>query len=189
MKEEDLDLLSWVHIETFGLDRQHPILEVGIRVTNLDLVTVAAASWLVWEPSYETEIRLVRESEDQWVYKTHTENDLFHDAREAGIIRPHAVHEICRWMRENDFTGLPMCGNSLSTDKTWLAAQMPDVLDLFHYRIIDCSTIKELCRRYASDIYAQLPNKSEQHRVEPDLIESIEEFRFYRDNFLWDCRP
>jgi oligoribonuclease len=74
----------------------------------------------------------------------------------------------------------PLCGNSIGMDRRFLAKYMPDVDNFLHYRSVDVSSLKELCRRWYPAIYRKRPGKVEQHRALGDILESIEELRYYR---------
>jgi oligoribonuclease len=76
---------------------------------------------------------------------------------------------------------VPLCGNSIATDRRFLAAYLPDVDRFFHYRSIDVSTVKELARRWYPDAYAAAPDKTGAHRALDDIRESVKELRHYRD--------
>ena len=78
----------------------------------------------------------------------------------------------------------PLCGNSIGTDRRFLARYMTELDDYLHYRSIDVSSLKELCRRWYPALYRKRPGKAEHHRALDDIRESIEELRFYRDNLL-----
>ena len=78
----------------------------------------------------------------------------------------------------------PLCGNSIGTDRRFLAKYMPAIEVFLHYRSIDVSSFKELCRRWYPAVYRKRPGKAEQHRALDDVRESIEELRYYRDNML-----
>lgn len=175
------NLLPWVDIETFGLDEHDPIIEVGIILTDLDLNQIAWQSWVCWEPGYE----------DAWKYAPEIvknmhggEAGLIHVAKNAGISRKAVEAQIIDWLARKDATNLPICGNSIGTDKMWLKAQMPHLLNTFHYRVIDVSTLKETARRYNLPVFESAPVKGLAHRAIGDLQESIAEFKHYRDNFL-----
>ena len=79
---------------------------------------------------------------------------------------------------------VPLCGNSIGTDRRFLAAQLPEVEDFLHYRSIDVSTLKELCRRWYPDVLAGAPAKKEAHRALDDVRESIAELAYYRSTIL-----
>ncbi|MDQ3571141.1 MAG: oligoribonuclease, partial [Actinomycetota bacterium] len=75
---------------------------------------------------------------------------------------------------------VPLCGNSIGTDRTFLAAQLPSIEDWLHYRSIDVSSVKELCRRWYPDALEKAPRKGGSHRALDDIRESVEELRYYR---------
>ena len=76
---------------------------------------------------------------------------------------------------------MPLCGNSIGTDRRFLAAYLPEINDHLHYRSVDVSTIKELCRRWYPEAYAAAPVKAGSHRALDDIKESVAELRYYRD--------
>ena len=77
----------------------------------------------------------------------------------------------------------PMCGNSIGQDRRFMARYMPKLEDWFHYRNLDVSTLKELCRRWRPDVYKGLEKKGA-HKALDDILESIAELRYYREHFL-----
>lgn len=186
------DILVWGDVETFGLNAATDfILELGLRITDLNLNTLAHKEWLIWEEGiYDYRYKqLVKDAEAKeenalWVLDTHTHSNLFNDAR-SGQTPISAEREAIQWLAENHATGQPFCGSSVRLDRNMLDMQMPELNETFHYRIIDTSTLKELCRRYNKRVWEHVLGKNEEHRVKPDIEESIEEFRFYRDNFLF----
>ena len=190
----NLDLMPWVDVETFGLNQATDlIIEVGIKVTDLALNTVAENAWLCWGPYHkQRHSRLKIDAENgnddaKYVWDMHNKSGLFAEAPEEGSELFKVEDAIVDWLEDNGFRGLPMCGSSVGFDQRFLRSYMPAVVDTFHYRVIDNSSIKELCRRYNPEVYKKLPAKTEQHRVTPDLAETVEEFRFYRDEFLiWE---
>ena len=185
MKEVRQDILVWCDIETMGLDATSPIIELGFRITDLDVNLIAKKSWTVWEPStYEQ----VWEESPEVVKQMHTSNKLVAEAYARGCSREVVEQAAINWIVTGEYDGQPLAGSSVHTDRMWIAAQMPDLLKCFHYRNIDTSTIKELCRRLNPRVYDHLPTKNEQHRVDPDLEESCMEYKHYLDNFLWDGR-
>ena len=183
------DLLVWTDIETFGLDpRNDLILELGIQITDLNLTTIDKKSWLVWSP--KSDVRLARmkanlaDKGEKYVYDMHTKNNLFDDARRHGKNPQVVSKEATAWLRDKAADGQAMVGNSLRLDRGFIEYVMPELGAAYHYRSIDVSTIKELCRRYNPAVYAACPEKNETHRVFQCLKDSIEEFRHYRDEFL-----
>lgn len=189
------NFLPWVDIETFGLDENTDlIIELGITITDLDLNYMSRASWLIWSPEHDlrlNQLTVAAKADDedaQYVLNMHTKNGLLEEARKNGQFMHNVEQDAVEWLKggqnDPDYSGLPVCGSSVGFDKTFLRRWMPNLLDAFHYRVIDNSTLKELCRRYNPGIYSKLPSKTEQHRVNPDLDETIQEFKFYRDEFL-----
>lgn len=184
------ELMSWVDTETFGLNAsQDPIIELGIQITDIHLNTIAKKSWLVWTPRHEVRLNKMRaflheDQTEKYVYDMHTKNGLFKVAKGSGYSLGTVDHQAHAWLTRNGWDGLPMCGSSVNFDRNMMLEQLPKAVSAFHYRIIDNSTIKELCKRYNPSVYEACPPKKEEHRVMPDLKETIEEFKFYRDEFL-----
>ena len=79
---------------------------------------------------------------------------------------------------------MPLAGNSIGTDRRFLATQLPEIEDYLHYRSVDVSTIKELCRRWRPEVYKAAPSKKGGHRALQDIRESVEELAYYRDAFF-----
>jgi oligoribonuclease len=182
-------ILTWLDVETFGLDAYDPIIEIGVLVTDLELEPIAENSFLVWTDRHrrrfdEMNANQFQNESEAFVLKMHTDNGLFEEARKNGMSLSGADIQLYSWLKSQGFDNQPIVGNSVHQDRVWLRAQMPMTFKAFHYRIIDNSTIKELCKRYAPAVYEACPGKKEEHRVLPDLEDSIEEFRYYRDNFL-----
>lgn len=185
------DLMPWVDIETFGLNiHTDPIIEVGIKVTDSRLETVCENSWLIWSPFHDKALERLHiesshgDSGAQYVLDMHTKNNLFVDAKEDGLLRSTVSMQIADWLEENNVTQLPMCGSSVQFDRNFIDNQLPVVGKKFHYRNIDVSTLKELCRRYRPDLFAVRPDDESPHRALPDLVHSVAEFKFYRQEFL-----
>lgn len=195
MEINEAQYLPWVDIETFGLDPENdPIIELGIRVTDLNLNVIDSQSWLVWSPGhfkrYEELVKTAHKGNEgsRYVLDMHTENKLFTDAKSRGVLPHQAEDGAVQWLETKGFTKLPMCGSSVDFDRKFILAQMPRLAQAFHYRVIDNSTLKELCRRYNPELFAKAPEAKyvapNHHRVSLCLEDTIAEFRFYRDEFL-----
>ena len=119
----------------------------------------------------------------------HTKSGLWEEAVTQGIRPQAAVTGLVNWLIKYDVNNTePLCGSSVQFDRNWLDYHMPEVISHFSYRNIDISTVKELCRRYNPELYKKIavdvvPLKD--HRVMSDLDDTIAEFKFYRDNFLF----
>lgn len=188
------DRFVFVDIETTGLvpDREI-VLEVGFCIVTTDLTNVIAdCSQLIWDSGYT---EFVENMTDAYVADMHTKSGLFVDARRDGVPLQQAQDQLVAWLNEwgmSKDTPIkardPLAGSSVHFDRSMLIEHLPQVEECFHYRNIDISTIKELCRRLNPEVYAKLDKateKQELHRVQPDLIDTLKEFRFYRDNFVF----
>lgn len=181
-----MDRLIWTDIETTGLDKEKEVLlEVGFRVTDLELKYVKGFSALIWMPNYSFKIAHA----DDFVKKMHAKNVLFEDAEEHGKPIDQVGADLLKWATKLGVTKEdPLCGSSVQFDREWLTYLFPEVMDLFSYRNIDNSSVKELCRRYNPVLYDKLEEDTKPqkiHRVAPDLTDTINEAKFYLDNFLW----
>lgn len=181
------DRLVWTDIETTGLEpNQGVILEIGFVITDLDLNWLDQYSQLVWDkdtyPKYWSEA-------PEFVKNMHYDNDLYKEAESNGQKPAWVEANMQAWLQSRGINKEdPLCGSSVHFDRKWLAAHFPDAEALFSYRNIDNSSTKELCRRYNPQIYAKLDEDTKPlklHRVIPDLEDSINEFEYYRDNFLF----
>ena len=105
--------------------------------------------------------------------------------RSEGVSLEEAVKQTCDFLEQNIEPGkAPLCGNSIHNDRAFLSKEMPEVLDLLHYRIVDVSTIKELVNRWYPNL--ERYRKKEAHRALDDIIESVEELRHYRQHIFKD---
>ena len=118
----------------------------------------------------------------------HTRSGLLDAIRASTVTQQHACDETLAFLRRHipDVRSVPLCGNSIGTDRRFLAAYMPAIDDHLHYRSIDVSTIKELCRRWYPAAYRATPRKAGGHRALDDIRESIEELRYYRTSVFRD---
>lgn len=178
-------MIAWVDLETTGLDaRLERVLEVGLVLTDDRLNVMSRTSTLIHQqPGWETRlIPLVREM--------HEKSGLIQAIYEAGADAPLKVDAeslLLGWlfdqMEAYGFTNgeLPLGGSSVHFDRGFMELYFPALYRQFHYRSIDVSTVKELCRRWYPDIFKMAPAKQERHRVIPDLDDTLAELRFYED--------
>jgi len=112
----------------------------------------------------------------------HTASGLLEEL-DAGVSVAEAEAEVLRYLKAHvpDGRKPPLCGNSIGTDRGFLARDMHDLDDWLHYRVVDVSSIKELARRWYPRVYFQSPPKAGNHRALADIHESIEELRYYRE--------
>jgi len=180
------DRLIWVDIETTGLDvRKEVILEIGFRITDLNLDELASFHALVWTQRTADTI----EAAVPYVFEMHEKNGLFKQVATFGHDEADTADRLASWVDQMGVeTTEPLCGSSVQFDREWLTYLFPESMEKFSYRNIDISSVKELCRRYNPKLYAKLEEDikpQKYHRVHPDLTDTIEEFKFYRDEFLW----
>jgi oligoribonuclease len=178
--------LLLIDLETTGLvPSEEKILEVGLVVVTLDFRTVAQFHGLVLPDGFDPDDDL-----DENVRQMHERSRLLDELEVSGRDLDVVEEELNEWYE--DLFGdaeMPLCGSSVHFDAGFVNEHFVDFPDKIHYRRIDFSTLKELCRRYNPDLYAKLPTAKKLHRAIPDLNDTISEARFYVDNFLFTTRP
>ena len=181
---ESPDLFVFVDIETTGLDpNRDRILEVGIVATDLEYYPLCKTSEVIAYGKHNAEY--FKKQSDEFVQNMHEENNLWNEIANSTPGIGEVEERLCDWMSEYALTGRPMYGSSLALDRSFLRVHMPKFHDLFHYRSIDNSTIKELCRSLDPELYMKLPNFDTDHRVDTCLEATIAEAKFYSENFLF----
>lgn len=176
------DRLVWLDLEMTGLDTsRHVIVEIAALVTDGDLRPLDDGIDLVVHAS-EADLAEM----DRHVTNMHTRSGLLPEIRAATRTLAEAGAETLAYVRRHVPTAgsAPVCGNSIGVDRRFLDRHLPDLDGYLHYRSIDVSTLKELCRRWAPAAYAARPKKAESHRALADVHESIAELAYYRDAFL-----
>ena len=116
------------------------------------------------------------------VRKMHEKSGLLDAIRSSTLTVADAEAQTLDFIKQHvpEARTVPLCGNSIGTDRRFLATQLPSVDEWLHYRSVDVSTLKELCRRWYPDALAKAPKKGGSHRALDDIRESIEELRYYR---------
>jgi oligoribonuclease len=172
------DRLVWIDCEMTGLDFvKDALVEVAALVTDFELNVIGEGVDLVIKPpagALEQMIPFVREM--------HTSSGLI-DELANGTTIAEAEAQVLAYIREHcaDGSRPPLAGNSVGTDRAFLARDMPALETFLHYRNVDVSSIKELSRHWYPRAYYNAPQKSGGHRALADIRESIEELRFYRE--------
>jgi oligoribonuclease len=177
---QDQNNLVWMDLEMTGLDPDRDrVIEIAIVVTDSHLNTLAEAPVLVVHQD-----DAVLDAMDQWNKSTHARSGLI-DKVKASALRESAVEDQLLAFLAHYVPGKtsPMCGNSICQDRRFLARYMPRLEAYFHYRNLDVSTVKELARRWKPEIVKGLV-KQGKHEALADIYESIEELKYYRENFL-----
>lgn len=167
--------LVWIDMEMSGLDPEScRILEIATIVTNGELEILAEGPDLVvHQPD------AVLDAMDAWCTLHHGDSGLTEQVRASTLTEAEAERQTLEFLAQWTEAGAsPLCGNSIYQDRRFIARYMPRIEEFLHYRLVDVSTIKELSRRW----YPQQrpPAKAESHRALDDILESIEELRFYR---------
>ncbi len=178
----DADPLVWLDLEMTGLDvEQHTIVEIACIVTDSDLTPLDDGIDIVVHQDADAMGRM-----DDFVRKMHTKSGLLPAIGASEVQLADAEARTLEYVRAHvPGPGLaPLCGNSIGTDRRFLDRYMHELDTFLHYRSIDVSSLKELCRRWYPEIYSKRPGKSEQHRALDDIRESIEELRFYREQLF-----
>jgi oligoribonuclease len=175
--------LIWIDLEMTGLDPAvNRIIEIATIVTDSALNILAEGPSLA---IYQDEPTLA--IMDSWNTKQHNGSGLV--ARVQNSIETEATAEAktLQFLQQYVNKGKsPMCGNSICLDRRFLSRYMPTLVNYFHYRHLDVSTLKELTARWRPDLYAKL-KKNSSHLALDDIRESIAELLFYKETFLrWD---
>jgi len=173
--------LVWVDLEMTGLDIDTcHIIEMACLITDENLHIIAEGPDLV---IHQPDSAL--EAMDEWCTKHHGESGLTAAVRASKISLPQAEKTFLDFIKQyTPHKECPLAGNSVHADKKFLDKYMPKFMDHLHYRIVDVSTIKELCRRWYPKTYEQVPKKKEQHRALEDIKESIIELQFYKQTIF-----
>lgn len=170
-------MLVWMDLEMTGLDpSRHVIVEMAVLITDDDLNLVAKGPDLVVRATEEQLAAM-----DDVVKRMHTRSGLLEAIKTSELSLEEAGRVTLDFLRQHlQAHSVPLCGNSIGTDRRFLAAQLPEVEGFLHYRSVDVSTIKELARRWYPQLLAAAPVKRGGHRAMDDIQESIEELRYYR---------
>ncbi|HEX5860535.1 MAG TPA: oligoribonuclease [Nocardioides sp.] len=170
--------LVWIDCEMTGLDlRADALIEVAALVTDFDLNVLGPGIDLIVKPPAEALDQMT-----DFVRTMHETSGLLTEL-EQGMALGEAEEQVLAYVHEHCGQNArpPLAGNSVATDRAFLARDMPDLESFLHYRIVDVSSIKELARRWFPRAYFQAPAKRGNHRALADIQESIEELRYYRE--------
>jgi oligoribonuclease len=171
------DRLVWIDCEMTGLDLgADALIEVAALVTDFDLNVLGEGVDVVIKPPQEALDQMI-----EFVTEMHTTSGLLNEL-DKGVTLQEAEDLVLGYVREHcpDGSRPPLAGNTVGTDRAFLARDMPDLDAFLHYRIVDVSSIKELSRRWYPRAYFAAPAKAGNHRALADIQESIEELRYYR---------
>jgi oligoribonuclease len=172
--------LVWVDMEMTGLDPDTDrIIEVAVVVTDSNLNILAEGPvFAIHQPDE------VLDKMDAWNKGTHGRSGLIERVKASTVSESDAENALIEFLRPYVQSGKsPMCGNSICQDRRFMVRGMPKLEAYFHYRNLDVSTLKELCKRWKPDIVSGF-KKQQKHTALADIVESIEELRYYREHFI-----
>ena len=175
------DRIVWIDCEMTGLDTTaDALVEVACLVTDGELNVLGEGVDLVIRPPQEALDQM-----GDFVRDMHTRSGLLPLLADGTTVED-AQAQVLAYVREHVPEGrkAPLGGNTVSTDRVFLARDMPELEAHLHYRIVDVSTVKELARRWYPRAYYQSPEKTGNHRALGDIIDSINELRYYREAIM-----
>jgi oligoribonuclease len=175
-------MLAWIDLEMTGLDPEvNVIVEIATLITDDELQIVAEGPNLVVHAS-EVELKRM----DPFVLDMHTRSGLLPKIKASTIDIKEAGDMTLAFLKEHIQVekSIPLCGNSIGTDRRFLAKSLPEIEDFLHYRSVDVSSVKELAKRWFPEILADAPKKNGGHRAMEDIKASVEELRFYRSRMF-----
>jgi oligoribonuclease len=174
-------------LEMTGLDHErNVIVEIATLVTDDELNLVAEGPDLVIGAT-SSQLELMEDV----VRHMHTVSGLLPAISASTMTVEEAAEETLAFVRAHVPAAgvVPLCGNSIGVDRRFLQEHAPELEGFFHYRSIDVSTVKELCRRWRPDIYAGRPHKQTAHRAMDDVRESVAELAYYKQHFFLATPP
>ena len=178
----DDNRLVWIDLEMTGLEpHTDVIVEIACLVTDDQLEILDDGIDVVVNQPAEALERM-----DDFVRTMHTKSGLLDEIRASTVDLETAGNDVLAYIRRHVPAAgtTPLCGNSIGTDRRFLAEHLRGIDDYLHYRSIDVSSLKELCRRWYPAAYKNKPAKTEQHRALDDIRESVAELRYYREAIL-----
>lgn len=172
--------LVWVDMEMTGLDPDNDrIIEVAVVVTDMELNIIGEGPVFAIHQSDE-----LLDGMDAWNKGTHGRSGLIERVKASTVTEAEAEQALIAFLKPYVPAGKsPMCGNSICQDRRFMARGMPKLEAFFHYRNLDVSTLKELCRRWKPELASGF-KKHQKHTALADIIESIEELKYYREHFI-----
>ncbi len=175
------DLLVWADLEMTSLVdvTKDSIIEIAVVLTDSDLNVVKEGPDIIIHAESDVFGKIPPD-----VRELHTESGVLDAAVKSTVTEAEAEREILDFLKEHVApNSSPLCGNSIWVDRHFLRVRMPSIDQYLEYRCIDVTTIKELARRWDGDAFAKY-SKTKKHRAKDDILQSIEELRFWKKEFL-----
>ena len=176
------DRLVWIDLEMTGLDvERHVIVEIACIVTDSELELIDDGIDIVVHQDAGAMAAM-----DDFVRKMHTKSGLLPQIAASTVDLATAGARVLDYVKRHVTkpAAAPLCGNSIGVDRRFLDRGLPELDQYLHYRSIDVSSLKELCRRWYPEVYRGRPSKKESHRALDDIRESVAELRYYRATML-----
>lgn len=176
-----MDNLVWIDCEMTGLDLgTDALIELAVLVTDPELNVLGEGVDIIIKPTADALAQM-----SDFVTEMHRNSGLL-ELLPNGVTLAEAEAQALEYIRSHvpDVRKAPLAGNTIGTDRTFLARDMPELEGHVHYRNVDVSSLKELAKRWYPRIYFTAPTKSGNHRALADIRESIEELRYYREAML-----
>jgi oligoribonuclease len=172
--------LVWVDMEMTGLDPDTDrIIEIAVVVTDSNLNILGEGPVFAIHQSDE-----ILNGMDSWNTGTHGRSGLTERVKASTVSEADAEAALIEFLKQHVPAGKsPMCGNTICQDRRFMVRGMPKLEAFFHYRNLDVSTLKELCRRWKPELVNGF-KKHQKHTALADILESIEELRYYREHFI-----
>ena len=177
---QDANHLVWLDMEMTGLDPERErIIELAMIVTDSNLNMLAESPvWVVHQSAAQLDAM------DEWNKTTHGRSGLIERVKASRLDERAVEAAALAFVQEYVAKEVsPMCGNSIGQDRRFMVRYMPELEAWFHYRNLDVSTLKELCKRWKPDVAKGFEKKAD-HTALADIRESIEELKYYREHFI-----
>jgi oligoribonuclease len=171
--------LVWIDCEMTGLElARDALIEVAVIVTDADLTPLDDGLDVIIHAADDVLDTMV-----PFVHEMHASSGLTDAVRASTVTLGEAERQVLEYVKQHvpDARTAPLCGNSIATDRGFLARDMPALDEHLHYRMIDVSSIKELAKRWYPRVYQSQPEKGLAHRALADILESITELAYYRE--------
>ncbi|WP_157313883.1 oligoribonuclease [Chitinibacter sp. GC72] len=177
---QDQNHLIWIDMEMTGLEPETDrVIEIAVVITDSHLNLIAEGPTLVVHQS-----DAVMDAMDEWCTKTHGNSGLTAKVKASTLTEAEVEAQVIEFISQYCPKGVsPLCGNSVHQDRRFLVKYMPTLESWFHYRNLDVSTLKELCKRWKPEVAKQFKKRGA-HTALADILESIDELKFYRDHFI-----
>jgi oligoribonuclease len=180
MMSKNHNNLIWLDMEMTGLNSQtDKILEIAVIITDPFLTILEEGPIIVIKQSDEALAKM-----DSWNQSTHGKSGLIEKVKNSTVTEHLAAKQLLDFISKHvDKNKSPMCGNSICQDRRFMALNMPELEDYFHYRNLDVSVFKELAKRWKPELISGF-KKGGKHEAMADIKESIEELKYYREHFI-----